>query len=181
MSRPTESRLAESLEQLTDIAAEAGLDPAAARDEGLRVAAALAESVPGAAADWARVADPGLTELGRINEAFFDAASRGRRWRGAPTDLLEALVVSRHTLAGRVRRGADGGRVVRRACSAPPRSTPSPRPRRPPPPTSPPCAGAPGSRSRPVRTASGSAASWSGILPPLPEGPAPMPCSARGD
>ena len=99
MSRPTESRLAESLEQLTDVAAEAGLDPAAARDEGLRVAAALAESVPGAAPDWARVAHPGLTELGRINEAFFDAASRGRRWRGAPTDLLEALVVSRHTLA----------------------------------------------------------------------------------
>src|SRR6478735_4401132 len=99
MSRPTESRLAESLEQLTDIAAEAGLDPVAARDEGLRVAAALAESVPGAAAHWARVADPGLTELGPINEAFFDAASRGRRWRGAPTDLLEALIVSRHTLA----------------------------------------------------------------------------------
>src|SRR6478672_13481852 len=99
MSRPTESRLAESLEQLTDIAAEAGLDPAAARDEGLRVAAALAESVPGAAAHWARVAHPGLTDLARINEAFFDAASRGRRWRGAPTDLLEALVASRHTLA----------------------------------------------------------------------------------
>src|SRR6476469_6840655 len=99
MSRPTESRLAESLEQLTDIAAEAGLDPAAARDEGLRVAAALAESVPGAAAHWARVADPSLTELGPINEAFFDAASRGRRWRGAPTDLLDALVASRHSLA----------------------------------------------------------------------------------
>ncbi len=50
------SRLAESLDELSDIAAEAGLDPAAARDEGLRVAAALAESVPGAASEWARVA-----------------------------------------------------------------------------------------------------------------------------
>src|SRR4051794_26160048 len=94
-----ESRLAESLEQLSDVAAEAGLDPAAARDEGLRVAAALAEAVPGAAPAWAEVAHPGLTDVARINEAFFDAASSGRRWRGAPTDLLEALVASRHTLA----------------------------------------------------------------------------------
>ncbi len=94
-----ESRLAESLDQLTDVAAEAGLDPTAARDEGLRVAAALAEAVPGAAPAWAEVAHPGLTDLARINEAFFDAASRGRRWRGAPTDLLEALVASDHTLA----------------------------------------------------------------------------------
>src|SRR4051794_13637994 len=94
-----ESRLAESLEQLSEVAAEAGLDPAAARDEGLRVAAALAESVPDAAPVWAQVAHPGLTDLGRINEEFFDAASRGRRWRGAPTDLLEALVASQHDLA----------------------------------------------------------------------------------
>ncbi|MGO4596642.1 AAA family ATPase [Terrabacter sp. 2RAF25] len=94
-----ESRLAESLQQLTDVAAEAGLDPAAARDEGLRVAAALAEAVPGAAAAWAEVAHPGVTDLRRINEAFFDAASRGRRWRAAPTDLLESLVAARHDLA----------------------------------------------------------------------------------
>lgn len=94
-----ESRLAESLQLLTDVAAEAGLDPAAARDEGLRVAAALAEAVPGAAAAWAEVAHPGVTDLGRINEAFFDAASRGRRWRAAPTDLLESLVAARHDLA----------------------------------------------------------------------------------
>ncbi|TQM64486.1 AAA family ATPase [Humibacillus xanthopallidus] len=93
------SRLAESLDDLSDIAAEAGLDPAAARDEGLRVAAALAESVPGAATEWARVAHPGVTDLGRVNEAFFDAASSARRWRGAPTDLLEALVASRSRLA----------------------------------------------------------------------------------
>src|SRR5690242_18532960 len=88
------SRLAESLDQLTDVAAEAGLDPTAARDEGLRVAAALAEAVPGAATGWAEVAHPGLNDLGRINDAFFDAASRGRRWRGSPTDLLESLVAS---------------------------------------------------------------------------------------
>src|SRR6478735_2429493 len=95
-----ESRLAESLEQLSDVAAEAGLDPAAARDEGLRVAAALAEAVPGAAPAWAEVAHPGLTDVASINEAFFEAASLGRRWRGAPTDLLEALVDAQHSLAG---------------------------------------------------------------------------------
>jgi hypothetical protein len=94
-----DSRLAESLEQLTDVAAEAGLDPAAARDEGLRVAAALAEAVPEAAHGWAEVAHPGLTDLASINAAFFDAASRGRRWRAAPTDLLETLVDARHSLA----------------------------------------------------------------------------------
>ena len=99
MTTTDESRLAESLEQLSDVAAEAGLDPAAARDEGLRVAAALAEAVPGAAPAWAEVAHPGLTDVARINEAFFDAASSGRRWRGAPTDLLDALVASRHSLA----------------------------------------------------------------------------------
>ncbi|GAA2490862.1 AAA family ATPase [Terrabacter carboxydivorans] len=94
-----ESRLAESLEQLSDVAAEAGLDPAAARDEGLRVAAALAEAVPGAAPAWAEVAHPGLTDAASINEAFFEAASSGRRWRGAPTELLEALVGAQHSLA----------------------------------------------------------------------------------
>ena len=171
MSRPTESRLAESLEQLTDVAAEAGLDPAAARDEGLRVAAALAESVPGAAAHWARVADPGLTELGRINEAFFDAASRGRRWRGAPTDLLEALVVSRHTLAAEyaealtevassaVMLGTAPIDAIAKATATSATYLAAVRP------------GAPAPWSRPRPDALGSVPSWSGILPPLPEGP----------
>ena len=94
-----ETRLAESLEQLTGVAAAAGLDPGCARDEGLRVAATLAEAVPGAAPAWAEVAHPGLTDLGRITEAFFDAASSGRRWRGAPTDLLQSLIDSRHARA----------------------------------------------------------------------------------
>ena len=93
------SRLAESVGELVDLAAEAGLDPAAAREEGLRVAAALAEAVPGAATGWAEVAQPGVTDLARINGAFFDAASRGRRWRASPTDLLEVLVASRSSLA----------------------------------------------------------------------------------
>ena len=171
MSRPTESRLAESLEQLTDVAAEAGLDPAAAREEGLRVAAALAESVPGAPTGWARVALPGLTELGRINEAFFDAASRGRRWRAAPTDLLEALVVSRHQLAteyaealtevasSAVMLGTAPIDAIAKATATSATYLAAVRP------------GAPGTLVQARPDGLGSAPSWSGILPPLPEGP----------
>jgi predicted AAA+ superfamily ATPase len=94
MSTDADTHLDEALGGLADVAGEAGLDPAVARDEGLRVAAALAESVPGAAVSWAAVARPGTTDLGAANEAFFDAASRGRRWRAAPTDLLATLVES---------------------------------------------------------------------------------------
>ncbi|MEO7753020.1 MAG: AAA family ATPase, partial [Terracoccus sp.] len=94
------SRLAESLTDLTDLAAEAGLDPRAAHTEGLHLAAALAEAVPGAAGGWAEVALPGVTDLAAVNEAFFDAASRGRRWRSGPTAHLSHLVAARSSLAG---------------------------------------------------------------------------------
>ena len=95
-----ESALAESIDALVDVARLAGIDPGTARDEGLRVAAALAESVPGAAHEWAAVALPAVTDLATINEAFFDAASRGRRWRHSPTDLLVSLAASDHDLTG---------------------------------------------------------------------------------
>lgn len=95
----THSALAESIDVLGDIAAEAGLDAAVAREEGLCVAAALAESVPGAAVEWARVARPDLTDLLSINRAFMDAASLGRRWRTAPTALLGSLAAARHPRA----------------------------------------------------------------------------------
>ena len=64
------------------------------------VAAALAESVPGASREWAAVALPAVTDLATINEAFFEAASKGRRWRHSPTDLLVSLAASDHELAG---------------------------------------------------------------------------------
>ncbi|ADU47094.1 AAA family ATPase [Intrasporangium calvum] len=95
-----ETALADSLDALVDVARLAGIDAGAARDEGLRVAAALAESVPGAAREWAAVALPAVTDTAAINEAFFAAASRGRRWRQHPTDLLVALSGARHPLAG---------------------------------------------------------------------------------
>ncbi len=91
--------LAQGLDRLAAVAARAGLDPAAARDEGLRVAAALAEPVPGAAADWAAAAGLQPNDLEAANTAFFQAASRGRRWRSAPTDLLERLAGANHARA----------------------------------------------------------------------------------
>jgi Holliday junction resolvasome RuvABC ATP-dependent DNA helicase subunit len=82
--------LSASLESLAAVASGAGLVPDEARTEGARLAAALAESAPGAAADWAR--ETGVEE--RATVAFFDAASRGRRWRSAPTRLLTELVAT---------------------------------------------------------------------------------------
>ena len=118
---------------LADAAIAAGVDPGAARHEGLRFAAAIAESAPGAALDWvaaaatiapaigasagatardrsasesasesesdsdsaepsgAAVAGPTRADLHRVNTAFFEAASAGRRWRAAPTALLSDL------------------------------------------------------------------------------------------
>jgi SpoVK/Ycf46/Vps4 family AAA+-type ATPase len=89
------SALSRSLDELTAIAAAAGRSTERAREEGLRVAAALSESVPGAPLEWAEVAAPEAADAAAVNTAFFDAASRGRRWREHPTDLLSELVESR--------------------------------------------------------------------------------------
>ncbi|MCV2393042.1 AAA family ATPase [Actinotalea sp. M2MS4P-6] len=83
--------LTEALDALADVAVRAGLRADDARDEGARLSAALAESAPGAAADWA--AATGVESS--VADAFFDAASRGRRWRSAPTRLLGELVATR--------------------------------------------------------------------------------------
>ncbi len=55
--------------------------------------------MPGAPRGWAEVALPGVTDLAAVNEAFFDAASRGRRWRSGPTEHLSHLVAARSSLA----------------------------------------------------------------------------------
>jgi predicted AAA+ superfamily ATPase len=99
MTTPSTSALERSLTALAAVAARAGLDPAAARDEGLRVAAALAESAAGAAAEWAQAGRPGASGLAEQNRAFFDAASRGRRWRQHPTALLDGLAQVGHPVA----------------------------------------------------------------------------------
>jgi hypothetical protein len=73
----------------------AGVDDDAARDECARLAAAVAESSPGAPAAWLAALghDPAATG------AFFTAASSGRRWRTSPTDVLAGLVAARSTHA----------------------------------------------------------------------------------
>ncbi len=102
--------LTEALDGLERAGVAAGLPAAAVRDEGARLAAAVAESVPGAPAAWlAAVGSPDAT-FG----AFFAAASSARRWRSAPTDLLGGLVADRspHVPAY----GAALAQVVSAAC-----------------------------------------------------------------
>ncbi|MFI5690307.1 AAA family ATPase [Kribbella sp. NPDC051586] len=80
--------LPEALSALVTVAARAGVTEDTARGEALALAAALAESAPGAPADWAKAVPGGTTQ------DFFDAAVRGRRWRGAPTGVLTELVAN---------------------------------------------------------------------------------------
>lgn len=80
------SSLGEAVGVAAALASSAGLDPASARSEAFSLAAAVAESAPGAASDWARAVGEATTQ------DFFDAASRGRRWRESPTASLSALV-----------------------------------------------------------------------------------------
>jgi hypothetical protein len=77
---------------LAAVAEAASLDPKLARTEGAALAAAVAESVPGAGQAWA-------AELGTTLQGFFEAASAGRRWRNAPTTVLSALVARSSTQA----------------------------------------------------------------------------------
>ncbi|MEO6411383.1 MAG: AAA family ATPase [Pedococcus sp.] len=83
MSGPS---LSAAVDAAAVLASSAGLDPDSARSEALTLAAAVAESAPGAASDWARAVGHATTQ------DFFDAASRGRRWRESPTACLSALV-----------------------------------------------------------------------------------------
>jgi len=85
--RPT---LAEAVDALAALAATAGVDPQVARIEGLALAAAVAESAPRAATDWAGAAGDTTS-----TQDFFDAASRGRRWRDSPTAILSSLSAQR--------------------------------------------------------------------------------------
>lgn len=91
----TTPELTASLDALAAAARTAGVDEVAARDEGARLAAAVAESSPGAPAAW-------LAALGHepaATGAFFTAASSARRWRTSPTDVLSGLVAARSTHA----------------------------------------------------------------------------------
>jgi adenylate kinase family enzyme len=78
--------LDQALKALAAVAESAGVPAEIARGEGCALAAAVAESAPGAAASWVVAGGGGSTQ------DFFDAATRGRRWRSAPTATLSSLV-----------------------------------------------------------------------------------------
>ncbi|KQW53638.1 hypothetical protein ASC77_05055 [Nocardioides sp. Root1257] len=82
--------LAEALRALEEAARAAGVDPAEARAEGERLAATVAEPARGAYVDWSE-------QTGRASSAedFMEAASRGRRYRSAPTPTMSALALAR--------------------------------------------------------------------------------------
>ncbi len=85
------SSLATALAALAEAAAAAGVDPDVARAEGEAIAATVAEPATGAWQDWSA-----QTGGDRSVEEFFDAASRGRRFRAGPTPTLSALALARH-------------------------------------------------------------------------------------
>ena len=88
MSTGTATSLGGALEALVAVAAGAGVAADTARAEGAALAAAVSESAPGAASDWATALGGGGTQ------DFFDAAVRGRRWRASPTATLTFLVAA---------------------------------------------------------------------------------------
>jgi Holliday junction resolvasome RuvABC ATP-dependent DNA helicase subunit len=85
--------LGQALDALVAVAESAGVQAETARGEGCALAAAVAESVRGAPADWSAAIGGGTTQ------DFFDAASRGRRWRRAPTATLSGLVAQASSLS----------------------------------------------------------------------------------
>ena len=90
------SQLRTAVDALVTVAEQAGIPAEAAREEAMSFAAAIAEAAPRAAADWAAAqADSGGlagSEAHQIHTAFFDAASRGRRFRVGATTLLRHLL-----------------------------------------------------------------------------------------
>lgn len=91
----TAQELATAVDRLVAAGRSAGLAEAACREEGELLAAAVAESSPGAPAQWSAA----FGRNGQATEAFFEAASAGRRWRTGPTDHLAALVATHHPQA----------------------------------------------------------------------------------
>jgi adenylate kinase family enzyme len=87
---PASQSLASALAALAEAAAAAGVDADVARAEGEALAATVAESATGAWEAWSA-----QTGGDRSAEDFFDAASRGRRFRAGPTPSLSALSLSR--------------------------------------------------------------------------------------
>lgn len=82
--------LSHALHELATVAATAGVEPAVARAEGEALAATVAEAAKGAFVDWCS-----HTRRPSSAEEFMDAASRGRRYRSAPTPSMGRLQLER--------------------------------------------------------------------------------------
>lgn len=106
----TSTTLRNALDHLAEVAANAGLDPRQARNEGEQLAAAIAEPAVGAYLDWA-------AQLDREPDAqqYFAAASRGRRWRAGPTPLMSQLGNTRPSQAQQYASAL--ARVIAAACT----------------------------------------------------------------
>jgi len=85
MTSADSTELRQALDALVAAARNAGLDAVAARDEGVRISAAVAESAIGASLQWVDATGAASAD------DFFEAASSARRWRASPTDLLSGL------------------------------------------------------------------------------------------
>ncbi|UMG93109.1 AAA family ATPase [Nocardioides sp. TF02-7] len=90
MSTSSTTDLAAALDQLVAAARAAGADEAAARAEGEALAATVARPNKGAFVAWGE-----QTGNGGGAEAFFDAASRGGRFRAGPTPVMAQLSLER--------------------------------------------------------------------------------------
>ncbi|MBK8468633.1 MAG: AAA family ATPase [Actinomycetales bacterium] len=86
------TQLRASVDALVAVGTASGLAPERIRDEAMSFAAAIAEAAPRAALDWAKALEDGPREASVANGAFFDAASRGRKFRGSPTTILGELL-----------------------------------------------------------------------------------------
>jgi adenylate kinase family enzyme len=86
--------LSAALDALATVARSAGVDPDVARREGESLSATIAEPAKGAYVDWSE-----QTGGDRSAEDFMDAASRGRRYRAAPTPTMAGLSLARSTHA----------------------------------------------------------------------------------
>ncbi|WP_125774915.1 AAA family ATPase [Antribacter gilvus] len=85
--------LAAALDAHAGLAETAGVGQDAARAEGERLAAAVAESSPRAPQAWLEATGrPHGNNAAASLQPFFEAAISARRWRSAPTDLLARLL-----------------------------------------------------------------------------------------
>ncbi|MEP6629397.1 MAG: AAA family ATPase [Lapillicoccus sp.] len=88
--------LTQALDALAAVARDLGVEPHVARREGVDLSATVLEPVQGAVSlTWAQATGSDTTgDRAAANVAFSNAASRARRWRAAPTDVVNHLTLT---------------------------------------------------------------------------------------